>query len=239
MPDMFEWNPAYSNAFIAIVYTAIGFAAYWFIAESNSIKKNFFNNGNDEQNQVRYVVFQKLVGVLFLGIIPAVYFLSSTEYSLAKLGLQLGDYKHSLMYITGMAVLILIMNYFASSNPKNLERYPQMRLKEWNKKRVAADASSWAAYLLAYEFLFRGVLLFVCVDAFGFWPAVAINLSLYSATHIPKGPGETFGAVVFGLLLCYITVSTQSLATAFFAHLTMALSNEFFSVHHHPEMKFV
>ena len=29
------------------------------------------------------------------------------------------------------------------------------------------------------------------IDPLGMWPAIAINIALYSATHIPKGLDET------------------------------------------------
>ncbi|MCX6297031.1 MAG: CPBP family intramembrane metalloprotease [Bacteroidetes bacterium] len=114
-----------------------------------------------------------------------------------------------------------------------------MRLKEWNKKRISINILAWASYLFAYEFMFRGILLITCYHSFGFWPAVAINLSLYSATHIPKGLTETIGAIPYGLLLCFITISTGSIAVSFLTHLALALSNDYFSVYHSKEMKFV
>lgn len=239
MPSTFDWNPQHTDSFIAVSYTAVGFAAYWFLSTDQKLQHKIYSNPNTDTAQINYAVFQKLTGVFFLGILPAVMFFTGKQYTAADLGLQWGDYKTSLLYISVLGPLIITLNYFASNKPDRLAFYPQMRLKEWTLKRVLINGLSWAAYLLAYEFLFRGVLLFICLHTFGFWPAVAINIALYSTTHIPKGPGETIGAIPYGLLLCYVTVLTGSIAVAFFTHLIMALSNEFFSVHHNQEMKFV
>jgi membrane protease YdiL (CAAX protease family) len=81
--------------------------------------------------------------------------------------------------------------------------------------------------------------LFSCYSAFGFWPATAINVGLYAVTHIPKGPEETAGTFPFGLLLCYVTLATESLFAAIVTHLIMALSNDLFSIYHSKEMKFL
>lgn len=94
-------------------------------------------------------------------------------------------------------------------------------------------------YLFSYELMYRGLLLMVCYHSFGFWPAVAINLCFYSATHIAKGLNETIGTFPYGLLLCYVTISTGSIAVAFVTHLILALTNDYFSVYHNPEMKYV
>ncbi len=79
----------------------------------------------------------------------------------------------------------------------------------------------------------------VCNYSFGFWPAVAINLSFYSATHIAKGLSETIGTFPYGLLLCFVTISTGSIAVAFITHLILALTNDYFSVHHNSKMKYL
>ncbi len=239
MPATFAWDPEQTDAFIAITYTAIGFAAYWFLSIDQKLEQRFLTQQNADKAQINYAVFQKLTGVFFLGIVPVILFFFWKQYSMADLGLKWGDYKTSLLYIAIMGALIITMNYFASNKAARLASYPQMRLKEWTAKRVFINCFAWVFYLLAYEFLFRGVLLFTCLETFGFWPAVAINIALYSTTHIPKGSGETIGAIPYGLLLCYATVSTGSIAVAFFTHLIMALSNEIFSVYHNPEMKFV
>lgn len=239
MPIDFSWNAAYSPSFFAIVYVALGFAAYWFISTGEGIKTRFFPHLNTDKGQIHYAVFQKLTGVFFLGIIPLVVMLSVFNYSFTTLGIQWGNWQVSLKYCAIMGAIIIVMNYFASNKPDRLAFYPQMRLTEWTKKRVLVNSISWIAYLAAYEILFRGVLLFPCYAAFGFWPAAAINVALYAATHIPKGPGETVGAAPYGLLLCYVTLLTQSITVAIVTHVLMALSNDYFSVHHNKNMRFV
>ena len=86
---------------------------------------------------------------------------------------------------------------------------------------------------------YRGLLLVTCYHTFGFWPAVAVNLSFYSATHIAKGLSETVGTFPYGLILCFVTISTGSIAVAFVTHLILALSNDFFSIRYNPNMKYV
>ena len=103
---------------------------------------------------------------------------------------------------------------------------------------MIVNALAWTAYMIGYEFMYRGILLTVCVDAFGFWPAVAVNLSFYSATHIAKGKTETIGTFPCGLVLCLITVYTGSIGTALLTHLTLALTNDYYSIHHNPEMRY-
>lgn len=239
MEELFTWKSENFAPVLAIMLSGIGFTCYWFIALSEKIKQQFFASDSADKSWISYIFFQKMMGVLFMGLLPALLVLATTDYSLADLGLKMGDWKQSLMYIIPMGLLIVFLNSIAAKKPESLATYPQMRIYDWTTKRFAINAFGWGSYLFAYEFLFRGILLMICVDAFGFWPAVAINLALYSATHIPKGLTETVGALPYGLLLCYVTVSTGSLAVAFFTHWIMSLSSDYFSIRYNPKMKFV
>lgn len=239
MKDSLVLNPEDIAPVLAILSTAIGFSIFWFLSGSEKFKAYFFKSGNNEIAWIRYVFIQKMTGVVFMGLFPLALVFIWTSYSLSDLGLKLGDWKESLYYILPMGVLIVLINSFAAKKPESLATYPQMRVQNWTMKRFFINAMGWGLYLFAYEFLFRGVLFMITLDSFGFWPAVAINLALYAATHIPKGLNETIGAFPYGLLLCYVTYSTGSLAVAFFTHWIMSISSDYFSIKYNPEMKFV
>ncbi len=238
MNTFFDWNPEYEASVIAIFLVSACFSFYWFIAINPTVKARLFARTNEEKAWINYVVFQKLTGVFFLGVIPALVIFNTTEYTINDLGVNFNESKQSLIYIIIMGALILLLNYFATNKAERLKDYPQMRVALWTPRVLLINVISWAAYLIAYEFLFRGVLLFLCYATFGFWPAAAINIALYSTTHIPKGAGETIGTFPYGLLLCYVTISTGSILVAIMTHLIMALSNDLFSIHHNPKMKF-
>ena len=123
------------------------------------------------------------------------------------------------------------------SKPKNLLNYPQIRAKVWTKKMLFINALGWFLYLFGYEFLFRGILLIPLVEALGMWPAIAINIALYSATHIPKGLDETLGAIPLGFVLCLLTISSGTIWIAFIVHVVMAWTNTFTALKFHPDMR--
>ena len=88
----------------------------------------------------------------------------------------------------------------------------------------------WSVYLVAYEFLFRGILLFECYHALGFWPAVAINVSIYSAIHMVYGKDQTFGALVFGAVACYFALTRGTLLIPIFMHLSLSILSDLYSI---------
>jgi membrane protease YdiL (CAAX protease family) len=138
----------------------------------------------------------------------------------------------------GLAALLIPLAAFSAKKPKNLVNYPQIRAQNWDTKTFRYNLLGWAVYLFGYELLFRGLLLFPLVEAYGIWLAIAINVALYSATHIPKGLDETIGAAPLGFLLCLLTLMAGNIWIAFLVHVAMAWTNSLTALKHHPEIHY-
>jgi len=93
--------------------------------------------------------------------------------------------------------------------------------------------------LLAYEFLFRGILLFECYESFGFWPAVAINVTIYSAIHMVNGKDQAIGALFFGGIACYLTLTRGTVLIPLFMHITLSVFSDYFSIKMNPDIGFI
>jgi membrane protease YdiL (CAAX protease family) len=144
-----------------------------------------------------------------------------------------------LYWTTGIGALLVLLNAYAARKSDNLKKYPQIRSDRWSKKLLFLSAIGWAGYIFSYELLFRGIFLSESVAAFGIVPAIVINIVLYAMVHIPKGLNETIGCIPFGIILCIITIHTGSIWVAFLTHTTLALSNEWFSIHYNSKMALI
>ncbi len=131
------------------------------------------------------------------------------------------------------------MNFVNCKKPDNLNLYPQIRAKEWSFNILFNSALTWILYLLVYEFMFRGFLLFIFLQYVGVWSAIALNVSIYSLVHVPKGLKEAVGALPLGIVLGIITVQTESILVALIVHIVLALSNEWFSLRVHPNINYI
>jgi membrane protease YdiL (CAAX protease family) len=80
--------------------------------------------------------------------------------------------------------------------------------------------------------------LFPIYQLVGLWPAIAINVALYAATHIPKGIEETIGAVPLGIVLCILTLQTGTLWIAIFVHVALAWTNSLTALKFHPDIHY-
>jgi membrane protease YdiL (CAAX protease family) len=176
------------------------------------------------------------LGFLFLGVLSVLIILFLPDLSLKEFGLSFTFHSAPPAWSWLLIPLILIMGYFAARKPGNLANYPQIRAKVWTPGMIAISSTSWVLFLVGYEILFRGFVLHASLDIMDPVPAIALNSALYAFAHSNKGPGETFGAIPVGILVCYITLSTGNIWGAVILHSIMALSNEWFSLRAHPEM---
>ena len=234
-----HWNPEYLEPVLAISLLTIGFSIYHFVSVSDSVKQSYIARYGVVRGNTRAIWFYRYLGAMAIGIIPALIMLGFSGSNPADYGVAFKNHKQSFYWILGLAAVIIPMNFFNSKKEKNLAFYPNVREKEWTRGMVAKNAFTWCAYLFGYELMFRGLLLFSTVTLLGEWPAIVLNTALYALVHVPKNLEETIGAVPLGVILCLITLTTETIWVAFFVHITLALSNFLFSLRHHPEMKII
>jgi membrane protease YdiL (CAAX protease family) len=229
-------NPLPANAELffftsAIIAASLGFILYYYLPDSAFIQKML----KSVKGESRYVLFQRLLGVFIFGIIPLLVIVFSGTSNLKDFGI-ITPVPETYFWTIIISLAMITMNYFNSRTPANLAAYPQIRKEIWSRRLIILSASSWSAYLLSYEFLFRGFLFFTSLRLLGLWPAIALNIAIYALVHVPKGIKETVGAIPLGIVFCYLTFRTGSIWIAVITHIVMALSNEWLSFRAQPQM---
>lgn len=220
-----------------VLITTFSYLAYWYISRAKSVLRIVKDRSDQEAFLLKKVLWQRLSGVFFLGVLPGFVVLVFLPFDLKGLGLTYLISNETISWSLGLSAIVIFINFFAASNPENLKSYPQIRISNWDFTIFLINVISWSVYLMAYEFLFRGILLLGLVDSFGIWPTIAINVALYSLVHFPKGARETLGAIPLGFILSLLTIKTGNIWIAFFVHLSMALSNDYFSFKANPGFK--
>jgi len=223
----------------AITSTLFGYYGYYFLSHSAVVKKYFSNLFTGDVFQINWVLFQKVTGFLFMALVPAIFYNLLFNGYPTDFGITIHHLFASWKWWVGISAFIILLSSMLARSPQLKQQYPQMRINHWSAQRFGLSSFGWIIYLLAYELLFRGLLLFASYEAFGIWPAVAINVTIYSAVHLPKGMGETLGAIPFGILACVLTLSTGTILIPVAAHISLALSMEYFTIKYNPEMSFV
>jgi membrane protease YdiL (CAAX protease family) len=222
----------------SISLTLAAYYLYYFPAFSEKTKLWVKSRYTGERYETNLFLMQKLYGFLLLGVLPWLLF-----YPFFKINTHGHEPFSSLPFnawwlMAFLVPLIVVLIYFSARKSDVYSRLPVIRRREWGISDILISITGWGFYLLGYEYLFRELLLFTMAESLGVPIAIAVNVALYSAFHLPNGKNETLGAIPFGLVLCLVSLQTGSFAMAFLLHLTLSVSSEVFSIIHNPEMSF-
>ena len=227
---------------IPVVVGLIGLMIFWFTQTSQKFKQKFLNKYGEDQGSVKFIMFTRYLGGFSIGVIPLIIYILTfpdTRLSQLGLGLNMETLPATILWTVGLSIVVIPLVRYNAKKPFNLKYYPQIRAKEWNRKIINGNLATWVIYLLGYEFFFRGLLLFPLVSEIGLWPAIAVNVCLYTATHIPHGREIAIGTIPLSIVLCLLSVKTETIWIAFFVHITISWTNSLTALKHNPEMKIV
>ena len=225
-----------SYAVFAIAATIILLFAYYYLFEGN--KKEKRNETKSRTGIISHFLRRKTGGFLLMGCLPLLISMAVFRIGPVQSGITMGSSLELWPWLLGVAALLVLLNSFNSKSDRLRSFYPEMRMNDWNLTAIFIASTGWIVYLTGYEFLFRGLLLFSCYDAFGLWPSIVINLAIYFAQHLTRSMKEAAATIPFGALLCYLTLESNSILPAVFLHSLQAISCEMFCVYRNPEMKF-
>lgn len=230
-----DWSGTYEAPVIALSTVTVAYLAYHFGGRADRLTA-IFHLDDDEGGQIGAVVLKRTWGVVCLGLVPTLVSVFLPD-SLADYGLALGKAGRSLALVAAVAIGVVPLIYWSSHRPGHWRIYPEIRAEDWDVQLLGVNALGWIVYLAAYEFCFRGFLLFSLAGSLGAWPAIVITTAFYAAVHLPKSATESFGAIPIGVLFGVVALDTGSLLGPFLAHVIIALSNDALALRHAPEMR--
>ncbi len=234
---MSQLTPSETELIIVCGTFVLGYTSYYVIARSSPVRAWFHRRLSHDAAEIAHTLVSRLVMVVGFGVLPSVLLAVIGPRSLAAYGLTIRWSPSAAIVIASLSVVVALVIRFNPGRRKLTAHYPQMRLATWSPREISVNVASWAAYLFAYELMFRGFLLQALLP-YGVVLAVAVNIALYVAVHVPKGLSEAIAAVPFGLLLCFLTIEYGTIWAAFILHLALALANSLVAIAENPQMQY-
>lgn len=235
-------NPLENNSDISIsviILSSVIFFYFYYYFTISGLPEKFCENIN-QQTKKRLSVFllKKGFGFLIFGIVPGLLYYFFLNHDFGKFGFSFDKFKSNYQIIF-LLILIIAAVLFVNQKVNRQNNSLQTEITEWNLSLFLFNAFGWIIYLFGYEFLFRGILLFECYSSFGFWPAIAINIAIYSAIHMVNGKAQTIGALLFGGIACYLTLSRGTILIPIIMHVSLSVFSDYFSIRYNTNLSFV
>jgi uncharacterized protein len=179
----------------------------------------------------RWLAYWALGNVVLYVVIPGLLIRCVFRERLADYGLKLrGAFKDGWLYLVFFAVmgpLILLVSYDAHFQHTYPFYRPQMDENLW--PWFWAWELLYAFQFLSLEFFFRGFMVHGLKRQLGSM-AIPAMMVPYCMIHFGKPLPETFGAIVAGLVLGFMSLRTRSVILGAAIHVSVALSMDFASL---------
>ncbi len=201
----------------------------WYYTSRTFFRQNFFNLLSSNPAVLFYEFGYWYAGDFFtLFILPFLIIKFILKDRVANYGVTVGDYKAGLKLSAVFIIIMVPVIWFASSEPAFIITYPLL----------VSARNSWTiffiyelgliVYLFAWEFIWRGFMLFGLKEKFGYY-AVIIQMIPFLILHNGKPPAETFGAIIGGIALGILAYRTRSIYYCVITHSGVMFTIDIFS----------
>lgn len=144
-------------------------------------------------------------------------------------GLRFGDAKTGLKISFLFLGVMLPLIWFATSMDSFALNHPRLNSAKYSWNIFFIYQIGMFIYMFAWEFIWRGFMLFGLKDKFGYY-AVFIQMIPFVILHNGKPEIETFGAIIGGLALGYLALRTKSFYYCVVTHFGVMFLMDFISV---------
>lgn len=145
------------------------------------------------------------------------------EDRVATLGLGIGDWRLGLpcaaLFYGVMVVLLLAVVWTSDFRGK----YPLYDDADRSLAMFIAYEAAYALYFVAWEFFFRGFLLFSLEKSLGVW-AIFVQMLPFVVMHFGKPDLEAMSSVFGGIALGWLALRTRSIWYGVFIHAATAVT---------------
>lgn len=184
--------------------------------------------GADHRNDWFRHSYQFVAAFVLLGVGPALLAWLGLGRRPGSLGVGLGDWRAGLkLTAIGMVALTPVL-YLASMDPAMQREYPLTRLAGCGTDLFLLWELHYLVYYAAWEFFFRGFMLFPLEDEWGSAAAILVQTVPSTLVHLGKPGAETSAAIVAGLLFGALAIRTRSVVYPILLHWFVGMATDFF-----------
>ena len=184
------------------------------------------------QSDTAHIIVHFLMFFLMFFVIPLAYGIFAMKKNMTFFGLGAGNIRRGLKMLILIPLVILPVVYFASKMPDVRSEYPLARSLLYDQSYLLIyELAYFSFYYIAWEFSFRGFLLFGLKARFGAFNAILIQTISSCLIHIGKPEGEILGSIAVGILFGIIAVKTRSVWYVIILHAARGILTDLFIIY--------
>jgi len=191
----------------------------WYYTSRNFFRINFFPYYQNNSDVFLYEYLYWFIGDFFTFFILSIIVIKFIlKENLRNYGLQFGDYRTGLILSAIFFLVMVPAIWFFSAEPDFSEKYPHLLSTRNNYKEFFIYELGMMLYMISWEFIWRGFMLFGLKEKFGYY-SVMMQMIPFVILHNGKPAAETFGAIAGGIALGVLALRTNSILYCVITHM--------------------
>ncbi len=236
MNKLLDFKKEELNTYIILLSAPFLLSIYYYYGYAYNFNKFFNLNLSSDLNDFYSHIYHFISFFILVFILPLIYQLFIIKKPLKEIGFGLGDKKLGLKLLLIIPIAIPII-FFAVGGEDVRAEYPLAKvLHSRNDLIFIYELMYIIFYYVAWEFYFRGFLLFNLKEKFGSINAIIIQTISSCLIHLGKPAGETIGAIFVGLLFGYIAIRTRSFWYVFILHILLGVLTDIFIIFYYGKL---
>lgn len=219
------------KVFVIFVSVAILQTISWYLTSRNFFRENFYYNyfnGNTSADLYEFL-YWFLSDTFTLLILPLLIIKFVLNEKISSYGLKTGDFKTGIKFLIIFSIPVVVITFILSGLPEFAQAYPFLKAAKYDLKTFILFEISALVYMFAWEFIWRGFMLFGLEEKFGI-NAILIQMLPFVILHNGKPFIETISAILGAMILGYIAFRTRSFYYGAAIHFIMFFSMDLFVV---------
>ena len=201
----------------------------WYVTSRNFFRINLFLYFQNDPDVYLYEYLYWFVGDFFTFFLLSVLIIKFIlKEDLKNYGLQIGDFKMGLTLAIIFFIVMFPAIWFFSATPDFSAKYPHLLSTRNNWSKLFIYELGMLAYMISWEFIWRGFMLFGLKEKFGYY-SVLIQMIPFVILHNGKPAPETFGAIAGGIALGILAFRTNSIYYCVITHMGIMFSIDLIS----------
>lgn len=210
-----------------ILLTSTVLMLTWSYFAAPAFLAGFFTTGGDD-GRMAGAIGNFLGCFMLLGVAPALVVKLVFRERLEDYGVGFGDAGRTWASAAVLVPVFLVVAYLARTDPSLLVKFPINPRCGESAAMFGLHAATYLLFYIGWEFHFRGFLLFGMRSSIGDVNAVLLQTMASALLHIGSPAGETFGAIVAGVLWGVIALWSRSLVSGLLQHFLLGLALDAF-----------
>lgn len=230
--SVLEFDRRDVESYVILISAPLLLLSYWHFGSSAAFGKFFPGLATDPDYDYYSRIYQFVSFFVLLFIVPLLYVKIGMRKSLYDFGFGLGDTAFGVKFcLIALPLLVVPMVVLAATMPDVRSEYPLSKLLLGRPDLVLQYELMYVVcYYLAWEFFFRGFILFGLKDKFGNMNAVLIQTISSALIHLGKPNAEMFGSILGGIIFGALALRTRSFWYVFILHASIGVLTDIYII---------